>query len=481
MLAAFNSNYMFNKDFFPTPTNVIQLMLEGFSLEGKTILEPSAGKGDIVDFCSNHGANVIACELNDDLRHIVASKCKLIAHDFLTVTSEQISHVDMIVMNPPFSADEHHILHAYTIAPDGCQIIALCNLNTVKNDRFSRRRELRSIVDTYGSWQDIGAMFSDAERPTDVEIGLIRIQKPGGGYQAEFEGFFMDDDPEEEQGNGIMPYNVVRDLVNRYVEAVKLYDKQMELGVQMNYLLGSFYKTEIGFTCTEEGKPKLRADFKKDLQKSAWKYLFKKLNMEKYATKGLKDDINKFVEQQTQVPFTMRNIYRMLDIIVGTQAERMDRALIEIFDKLTMHYHENRYNVEGWKTNSHYLVNKKFILNWVSSTEWGRAYIRYQGNSELVDDLVKALCYLTGENYNSMNTIYHEFQSKPVGTDENGRTINEYKDWGTWYDWTFFRVKLFKKGTGHFEFKDPDVWALFNQNIARIKGYPLFEHVSKRR
>lgn len=66
----------------------------------------------------------------------------------------------------------------------------------------------------------------------------------------------------------------------------------------------------------------------------------------------------------------MRNIYRMLEIIVGTHAQRMDKALIEVFDKLTMHYHENRYNVEGWKTNSYYLVNKKFILEGVGENSW---------------------------------------------------------------------------------------------------------------
>ena len=44
-----------------------------------------------------------------------------------------------------------------------------------------------------------------------------------------------------------------------------------------------------------------------------------------------------------------------------------------------------------------------------------------------------------------------------------------------WYDWGFLRFKMFKKGTGHFEFKDAEVWARFNQHIARIKGYPLFE------
>ena len=41
--------------------------------------------------------------------------------DFLTVKSEQISHIDFIVMNPPFSNADKHILHAYEIAPEKVQ------------------------------------------------------------------------------------------------------------------------------------------------------------------------------------------------------------------------------------------------------------------------------------------------------------------------------------------------------------------------
>lgn len=80
---------MFNKDFFPTPYHVIHEMLNGYDLTGKVILEPSAGKGDIVDFCIGSGAaNIIACEIVPELMQILNSKCKVIAEDFLTVTSE---------------------------------------------------------------------------------------------------------------------------------------------------------------------------------------------------------------------------------------------------------------------------------------------------------------------------------------------------------------------------------------------------------
>ena len=105
-----------NKDFFPTPSNVIDIMTEGEILTGKVILEPSGGKGDIVDYLLNAGAkDVLACESNEDLKKILQTKCKVIENDFLNLTSDRISHIDCIIMNPPFSADDKHILHAFEI------------------------------------------------------------------------------------------------------------------------------------------------------------------------------------------------------------------------------------------------------------------------------------------------------------------------------------------------------------------------------
>ena len=87
---------------------------------------------------------------------------------------------------------------------------------------------------------------------------------------------------------------------------------------------------------------KTREQFKKDLQKDAWKHIFNIMKMERHATKGLREDINKFVEEQQNIPFTMRNIYKMLGIVRGTAAQRMDKAIIEVFDRVTHHHHDNR-------------------------------------------------------------------------------------------------------------------------------------------
>ena len=88
-----------------------------------------------------------------------------------------ISHVQYIVMNPPFNADEKHILHAYNIAPAGCDIIVLCNLSTVKNTYTKQREELRSIVDMYGSFEELGKCFAESERHTFVYLYQITIKK----------------------------------------------------------------------------------------------------------------------------------------------------------------------------------------------------------------------------------------------------------------------------------------------------------------
>ncbi len=508
---------MFDKDFYPTKDSTLDEMLQDIKIQGKIFLEPESGKGNIVDYLLRKGAQeVIACELHPDLYTISASKCKMIGRDFLKITAEQISHIDAIVMNPPFSQDDKHILHAWDIAPAGCQIVSLCNAQTLKNAYSNSRRRLQNVIEQNGYMDYAEGYFRDAERLSHVEVGIIRITKPGASSDTEFEGFFIGEEETEQQANALVSYNFIRDLVNRYVASIKLYDQQLELAVQMNSLTAGFYSSQLAMSVTEEGKPKSRIDFKKDLQKSGWKFIFDKMNMQKYTTKGLMDDINKFVEKQQEVPFTMRNIYKMLEIVIGTQQVRMDKALEEVFDKLTMHTHENRYNVEGWKTNSHYMLNQKFIIDWMVSPSYNkRIELKYNSNAEFIEDMMKALCFLTGDDYNNYPTLNHmlryryflkksndSYQMKDhrdmiavydtieqaMGAKKelwekgiNVEVVDEgYPSWGQWFNWGFFQCKAYKKGTVHFKFKDQKLWEIFNKRIAKIKGFVLFETMPRK-
>lgn len=132
------------RDFYPTPEKVIEEMLRGHNVDGKIILEPSAGSGNIVEYLQkNYAKEVIACETNEKLRRIVESKCRVIADDFLKVQREDVSHIDMIVMNPPFSDARRHILHAFEIAPGGCEIISLCNDSDLRGNYYNTKDKKR--------------------------------------------------------------------------------------------------------------------------------------------------------------------------------------------------------------------------------------------------------------------------------------------------------------------------------------------------
>ena len=52
--------------------------------------------------------------------------------------------------------------------------------------------------------------------------------------------------------------------------------------------------------------------------------------------------------------------------------------------------------------------------------------------------------------------------------DENGKTVRK-----SVFVPGFFRIRGYKKGTMHFEFLDDEVWAKFNIEVAKIKGWQL--------
>ncbi len=478
-----------NPDFYPTPADVINQMMMGEDIVGKTILEPSAGSGNIVDWLTAHGAGrVIACENDPVLLKILRGKCDIVAEDFLTVTSDQVSHVDYIVMNPPFSHGAEHILHAFDIAPAGCTIIALCNSNSIGSMyyRNTRKERLKEVIDLYGQSEELGDVFAQAERRTGVSVSLVKLYKPGVG-DSEFDGYFfsaVDEDLTSVQNKeGIMQYNLVRELVNRYVSAVKLFDETLAAAEKINETArcpeaGERHYIPIKFVTVDSGGHVggvSHEQYKKALQKYYWQIIFDKLHMEKYATQQLREQINKFIETQVNVPFTMHNVYRVIDMVVQTHGQRMNKAMEEAFDLVCSLSAENSTAGEHWKTNANYMVNRKFIVNYIckgyepyihGKSSFATLHFEYDNRHlSAMEDVCKALCHLTGRNYDDIEQlITHGAHSI---FDEKG------EPWGQWFQWGFFRCKAFKKGTIHFEFLDEDVWYRFNYEVAKMKGWQL--------
>lgn len=463
-----------NVDFYPTPDSVINTMLLGEDILGKTILEPSAGSGNIVKWLKKNGAGeVIACEKEKYLQKLLVGECNLLAEDFLSVKAEQISHIDYIVMNPPFSNGVKHIKHAFDIAPAGCTIITLCNTSNLENSYSSERQELRELIALYGCSENLGTVFGKSERRTDVQVSLIKLYKEAEGND-EFAGYMFSNEEDVLEGNkteGLVQYNVVRDMVNRYTSAVKLFDETLAAANKINeiakfsddrfdYMPIRFATVVANSKCVDV----TRQQYKKQLQKYYWRIIFNKLNMERYATQELRNQINKFIEKQSNVPFTMHNIYQVLNMVIQTTGQRMDKALLEAFDLICSLSAENSTAGEKWKTNANYMINRKFIVPYMTGYDarWPRDYmtLSYSSNETKIADVVKALCHITGISYDDIPDL-HSF------------IYNRKLSYGEWFEWAFFRVKGFKKGTMHFEFLDKNVWIKFNQAVAKQRGWVL--------
>ena len=89
------------------------------------ILEPSAGKGDIVDYLRmNHyerydKKEFFLIEKDDNLQAILKTRCqghnemRVIDSDFLTYPGGDL--FDLIIMNPPFDDGEKHLTKAINL------------------------------------------------------------------------------------------------------------------------------------------------------------------------------------------------------------------------------------------------------------------------------------------------------------------------------------------------------------------------------
>ena len=475
-----------NTDLYPTPVEVIDRMLEDVAVSGKVILEPSAGTGNIVGRLAELGAHeVLACENDPNLRAILRDKpCELIADDFLTLRAEDVSHVDAIVMNPPFSHDMEHILHAWEIAPGGCTVTALCNASHISKYGYRTTLQCRFLetIEDHGWSEDIGQVFKGckAERDTDVYVGVVRLYKPRTGAD-EFEDYLFDQAPDmSAYGSdtpGLMTYDFIRDIVGRYVAAVSAFDEVKRKADEINALArfpgtDTWRQPPIEFKTVYSGSDKRieavsHDRYKKELQKYYWRVIFEKMEMEKFATQKLREQINRFVERQQNVPFTVRNIWKVLDIVMQTNGQRMQTALLDAFDSICDLSAENSTAGEKWKTNSNYMINRRFIVpyiaegyRWRGDEPYPYVNITYDGNTRLMEDITKALCWFTKTPYEDIPDLYQMCGKSRI-------------EWGKWFEWGLFRCRAYKKGTMHFEFLDEDVWARFNGKVAEIRGWKL--------
>jgi hypothetical protein len=166
--------------FFPTPRPVALQMLDLAELSGsETILEPSAGKGAILDVVRERfpRCHLFANDINPKFRDVLLAKryTNVSCDDFLRFTFAT-KFVDRIIMNPPFTRqqDVDHIAHAFEnfLKPGGILVSVVSESpffrSTAKSEMFRR------LVTMHGTSFSLPA-GAFAESGTEVMTRIVKL------------------------------------------------------------------------------------------------------------------------------------------------------------------------------------------------------------------------------------------------------------------------------------------------------------------
>lgn len=453
---------MFNADFYPTPTNLAAKMAGMIdSSFSKRILEPSAGKGNLVEAIQqrfrNSRANIDCIEIEPELQALlVGKKLNVIDADFLTY--QPTKQYDTIIMNPPFSNGVKHVLKAWEIIYNG-DVIALLNAETLRNISSKERRLLAEIIKLHGEFEFIENAFIDAERKTGVEVVLIHLKKRNSVNHDYFNGIkeqakTVDIDPvfvnqlaipQNRIGNMVIAYNMAVDCKR---EAVL---KDAEANYYASMILGN------GSDQTDSVKESLN-NFIDDLRVSAWRDVINLADFQKYATESVRSKLDANNEIVSSLEFTTANIKRFLTNLMNSYGEIIDECLVDVFDKLTRYHEENRVHIEGWKSNDYFFINKRVVLPRMVDFWMNGATLGWDAQRRC-DDLDRVMGHISGK------TDFISINSAVSKAKENGDLI------GQKIESEFFYIRLFKKGTAHFYFKDLKLLEQFNLIVGRKRNW----------
>jgi hypothetical protein len=167
--------------FYPTPRELIWQLIGPYRLDHNSrVLEPSAGRGDIVDVIkANHvQVDISCCEIGADMRAVLLSKgYKVIGTDFMTLKAPYtFTHV---IMNPPFLYGVAHVMKAWNMLSAGGELAVILPLTAINGDRAAQSAALHQVIDLFGAVEPIkGKQFSQAERKTDEQCCIVRLKKP---------------------------------------------------------------------------------------------------------------------------------------------------------------------------------------------------------------------------------------------------------------------------------------------------------------
>lgn len=491
-----------NKDFYPTPQNLIDKMLcdLDFTLI-KSILEPSAGKGDIIEALKkkeeirSYGYNkyqfdIDCIEADQNLQSILKGKnFRVVYNDFLTYNT--MKEYDLIIMNPPFSNGCKHLLKALEMQQrNGGAVVCLLNAETLKNPCTNNRQDLKRKLTEYNAKIEfIQDAFLDAERKTAVEIALVKVQLP----EVQRESFIFEGlrkaqeqrDFQAEENTQLIDSDFFKAIVNQYQLEVEAGIKLIkEYYAMQPFILSDFGKDKETGETIQTGGCILQMDiignrdkynnnlsvneYIRKVRSKYWSALFENKKFIGQLTNNLQRDFYNKVEELSNYDFSLYNIYQLKIDMQKKVVKGIEDTIIQLFDELSYKYHwfdetsKNIHYYNGWKTNKGWIINKKVIIPlngfYDLSYSWGGFRPSRHDVVSKLQDIEKCFNYLDGG------------LTEAVNLEESLKFAEEYGETKD-IQLKYFTVTFYKKGTCHITFNNDELLKKFNIFGSQHKGW----------
>ena len=467
-------------EFYPTPESLLEKITAGIDWRKVTsILEPSAGKGDIAEYVKSkfykfyRDIDIDCIELDKDLRSTLKGKEFRVVHDdFLTFHTYK--KYDLIIMNPPFSNGVTHLLKALDMQKNGGAVICILNAETIRNPYTNERKVLvQKLHELEADIQYLQNEFTSAERPTGVEIAVIRILIP----EKEQESYIFADmkkkmyhESDMQDSTDLAPNDFIKAIVQKY-------NLEVECGIRLieeyqamcPHLLNDLredatYNNPI-LTMKIQDHAALSVNaFVKQVRMKYWNALFRNPKFSGNMTSNLSRQYYSRVSELADYDFSIYNIKCMQLEMSRSLIKGIENCIIELFDQLSHQYaysdelKNNIHYYNGWKTNKAWYINKKVILPYMNAWRWnGYDPTQYELMCKLAD-IEKALNYLDGGLTECRNLESCLNDARLTGQTRKIRL-------------KYFDVTFFKKGTCHIEFRNEELLKKFNIFGSQQKGW----------
>lgn len=486
------------KTFYPTPEDFADELISGYDWNFiQSILEPSAGKGNLAFavakklYLSKKGysiydehsrkeaidtADVDCIEIDPALRNILEGQGFRVIHDdFLSFQTQK--RYDLILMNPPFDAGAEHLLKAVELQKNGGKIVCLLNAETLRNPcTFTRQRLAKELAAHGAEIVYREHAFRDAERRTDVEIAIVKLDIP----QAKRDSTIMEDmrkaptyKTQEVPGEyaELVRYNQIDEWVNRYNFEVACGIRLIEEYAAMEPFIldnpdGRFAHSILSLKLRmEDGKDRDVAinSYIRQTRGKYWRAIFQQKTFTDRLTGNLLNELHDSVRELMDYDFSVYNILTIIIKMKAKVVKGIEDTIVDLFDDWTRRcWNEespNRHYYDGWKTNDCFAIGKKVIIPFYGAYDsWSNKFRAYNVCSKFAD-IEKVFDFLDSGRTDWSGSLDNALRLAEAT--ENTRNI----------DTKYFTVTFYKKGTAHLVFKDMELLEKFNLFAGRKKGW----------